>query len=525
MINNMLELPSLDRVEETQLPHISLPDGNSLLNSDGSGLDQAHEGIFIRPQPGFTIKTKSIKQQKLFINVTFHDAIQEPGTKKKLDESGKEVEGLNLPLSMGLIRQCSDREGNECVAVDGILNPVIREQMEQDATGSQRDFVCQLLMQCFVQKYKDLAPLDRKYSLPKMCYFGYIHVTSGEIVRKKSDEVQVLKQYIKDLRSTPKIEDVSRSPCDTRQAKKEDVSLSAPICIHTSLQLSDGQQLSVQQYLNVLKVSNGSAPCYVLEEWDQSLPLPFDTDHNGDTKVTHVIAKASITKCHLKSMAISVSTYSLHISGTTYHPTQCILLFPVEPREVVCKVNMETLELCMTMAVQTTATDEDADVGSEQWLIARALSRGKPNSSPKIKSAQAKNSLEESREMAASAMNEDTDDPFHLQSLFPWNRDKPLEKQQEKHVGLPEDKYHEKDFSSQHLMQQQEEEKMQKMRRSREDREETDVDNVHSAELKPREKVPIVNDKEHLECLKSVEAMLKRCVDVEDTHSYWFMML
>ena len=523
----MIELPTLDRVEETPLPKISLPDGKSLFNSDGSGLDQAHEGIFIRPQPGFTIKTKSAKQQKLFINVTFHDAIQEPGTKKKLNEAGKEVEGLNLPLSMGLIRQCSDRAGNECIAVDGILNPVIRRQMEQDTTGSERNFVCQLLMQCFDQKYKDLAPLDRKYSLPKMCYIGYIHAISGEIVRKKSDKVEVLKQYVKDLRSTPKIEEVSRPPFDTRKIEIESTSLSPSIDMHTSLQLSNGQGLSVQQYLNNIKVSKESLPCYLPEEWDQSLPLSADCNHNGDYKVTRVIVKASITQSHLSSMAISVSAYSLYISGPTFQPTQCILPFPVEPREAVCNINKETLELCVSMVVQTTDNGEDADVGSEQWLITRALSGGKPHPDPKRKSAQAQNSLEEKKDLDSITMSEMEDDPFHLQSIFPWKRDKPSEKKQDRLSGLPEDKYHEKDFSSQHLMQQHEEEKTQKRQRSQKDRKETGIEYVNSAEFQPskRDIVPIVNNREHQECLKSVEDMLKRCVDVEITNTYWFKML
>jgi hypothetical protein len=67
-------------------------------------------------------------------------------------------------------------------------------------------------MQCFDQKYKELSPLDRKYSLPNTKYIGYVNVKTGEIVRKMGKDVEICKQYIKDTSSRPKIvEEMSRS--------------------------------------------------------------------------------------------------------------------------------------------------------------------------------------------------------------------------------------------------------------------------------------------------------------------------
>jgi hypothetical protein len=523
-------LSSFDQEDqEAQLPSISLPDGTSILNSDGSGLDRIHDGIFIQPQTGFVIKTKSGKQQKMFVNVTFHDTIEVPGTKKKLDEKGKEVEGLNVPLSMGPIRKCSDKAGIECLVVDGIVNPVVRKEMEEDSTGSQRNFVCQLLMQCFDQKYKDLAPLDRKYSLPKMDYFGYIHVTSGEICRKKSDKVEVVKQYVRDTRSTPKIEEID-------SILKQGTPRSPPLDLRISLQLLDGQMLSVQQYLDILKSSTGSnnemLPCFLPdEEWDKSFPFIFDIGHDEEYCVTQIIVKASIPASDLDSMTVSASVYSLHLFGSTFQPTQCILPFPVESKSVICNVDRETLKLCVSVAVQTTSKDQNADVGSGPWLMARALSGGKANPKTKRKSTQDQKDLEKNAVSDISTDIMQESDPFHLQSLFPWNRHQSSGKQQGSLDGLPEDRFHNKDSVSQHLMQQQEGERTQKIKQSQDDKEErlreNDAEYVNAADFKTsgRKRASIENDGEHQEYLKRAEGVVKRCVDVEVNNLYWYKML
>lgn len=523
-------LSSLDQGDkEAQLPSILLPGGATILNSDGSGLDRVHDGIFIRPQTGFVIKTKSGNQQKLFINVTFHDAMEEPGTKKKLDEKGKEVEGLNVPLSMGPIRKCSDKSGIECLVVDGIVNPVIRKEMEEDSTGSQRNFVCQLLMQCFDQKYKDLAPLDRKYSLPKMDYIGYIHVASGEICRKKSDNVEVVKQYVRDTRSKPKIEEID-------SILTQGTPRSPPVDLCISLQLLNGQVLSVQQYLDILKRSTGSRnevlPCFLPdEEWDKSFPFIFDICQDEEYCVTQMIVKASIRESDFDSITVSASVYSLHLSGSTFQPTQCILPFPVESKKIICNVDTETLELCVSMAVQTTSRDQSADVGSGPWLMARALSGGKANPKAKRKPTQDQQDLEKKAVSDISTDIMQANDPFHLQSLFPWNRYQSPGKQQGSLDGLPEDRFHNKDSVSQHLMQQQEGEKTQKIKLSQDDREErlreNDVEYVNAADFKTsgRKSASIKYDGDHQNYLKRAEGMVMRCVDVEVNNAYWYKML
>jgi len=54
------------------------------------------------------VKTKrNGTQVKVFINICIHDVIDKPGVKKRLDDKGEEVEGINIPMSVG-----ANRKGN-----------------------------------------------------------------------------------------------------------------------------------------------------------------------------------------------------------------------------------------------------------------------------------------------------------------------------------------------------------------------------------------------------------------------------
>jgi hypothetical protein len=232
--SNMVQLSSLIAQEESfpitspELSKLKLPGSTSILKSDGSGFEEDHPGIQIQPTAGFVLKTKS-GDSKVFINVCYCDKIEKPGIKHKLDDDGKEVEGWNVPLSMGPIRKCLDKANNTCSVVDAVIHPSVQDDIHLDTSASHRNFICQILMQCFDQKYKELSPLDRKYSLPNTKYIGYVNVKTGEIVRKMGKDVEICKQYIKDTSSRPKIvEEMSRSQI------KDDAAISLNTASETS---------------------------------------------------------------------------------------------------------------------------------------------------------------------------------------------------------------------------------------------------------------------------------------------------
>lgn len=79
--------------------------GVSNTNIDLPG-DKRPKGITITPESGFVVKTKrNSLETKVFINICTHEVIDKPGVKKKLDDKGEEVEGINIPMSVGANRK------------------------------------------------------------------------------------------------------------------------------------------------------------------------------------------------------------------------------------------------------------------------------------------------------------------------------------------------------------------------------------------------------------------------------------
>ncbi|CAM9469615.1 unnamed protein product [Ectocarpus fasciculatus] len=147
---------------------INLPGGAKL---GAEGVKEKTNGIVISPRPGFVIKTKLVdKGMKVFVNVCQHERIGESGMVKKLDKEGKEVEGLNIPMSVGPPSVDKDNAGLECIVYDVIINPKTIEECGADKTGGQRDWVCHLAMQSVMSKHD--CRLDPKYKLPKLTFKG-----------------------------------------------------------------------------------------------------------------------------------------------------------------------------------------------------------------------------------------------------------------------------------------------------------------------------------------------------------------
>lgn len=88
------------------------------------------------------IKTKDVKSGgKFFINMTQHSIVDpfetKPITKEQQDEHGAAETGLRIPLSLGDIREESDKKGDPAQVVDIIWAPVTVEKAKKDATFRQ----------------------------------------------------------------------------------------------------------------------------------------------------------------------------------------------------------------------------------------------------------------------------------------------------------------------------------------------------------------------------------------------------
>jgi len=540
-----------DLIDTPQLSAVTLPGGTSQLKLDGTGIDEKHEGLIILPTSGFVIKTKSLHQStnaiedKLFINVCYHDALEQPATKKKLDDNGKEVEGLNLPLSMGPIRKCSDKAGNECMVVDAIIHPSVQDDMEEDKTGSKRDFVCQVLMQCFDQKYKDFAPLDQKYKLPMVKYFGYVDVRTGQVARKMSEDTEVCKQFVRDTRSKPKIEEVvgslpktesSIGKSSTKDGHKVPAPDLSPLSFNVSVQLSNGTEMTMHEFLDAIKnVAKDEHDLKILNSiWDGSLPLLINPDAYPESTVARVILKTTVTKLDWSSTNIHVSAFALHASSSSFGRSNCILPFCVDSQNVVCIYNQETSEMSISAAVLATSMCDGADVGSQPWLLAKALSVDKME--PNTAHTRIRNEKESKDRGAELITCIEGLDPYQLQSPFPWKRSNETNKQTEKKMDLAEDRFHMKDSISQYMMQQQDEERKEKIGKSEKERQERKSDGsmeyVSAQDFKRGGKYHEEggleddnDDDEQKMFVKKAETMLKSCGTTTFKNEFWYKLL
>lgn len=171
------------------------------------------KGKMIVPTEGFVIKSKLLSnennQEKLFINLCIHDDVEKPAMKKKLNENGESVEGLNIPMSVGPGFEIIDKiKGTISKVYDIVVNTVVLSEISDDLTGKYRDFICQLCIQYIESKYNIL--IDKRYKLPKSKYIG--------------DEGGPKPQYIQDRNNMPKIEVIKESQTtSTSNIKKSTV--------------------------------------------------------------------------------------------------------------------------------------------------------------------------------------------------------------------------------------------------------------------------------------------------------------
>jgi len=98
-------------------PHVDA-DGNPIIDEEG--------GAVIQPNAGFVVKTKDMKSgAKVFINVTHHSIVEgiedKAVTPEEQAATGASV-GVRIPLSLGNVREETDKSGNPVQAYDFIFN-------------------------------------------------------------------------------------------------------------------------------------------------------------------------------------------------------------------------------------------------------------------------------------------------------------------------------------------------------------------------------------------------------------------
>ena len=108
-----------EALAQTQVQQHTDADGNPIIDEEG--------GAMIQPKPGFVVKTKDLKSgTKVFVNITHHEIVEglqerriTPEEAAKLDASEA---GVRIPLSLGDVREDSDKNGNPVQVYDFIFN-------------------------------------------------------------------------------------------------------------------------------------------------------------------------------------------------------------------------------------------------------------------------------------------------------------------------------------------------------------------------------------------------------------------
>ena len=162
--------------KENQGPgHFAFDNSNDNIDYD-SYVPTSLSSIYSTSTAGEDKNTNNDKNTKVFLNICTHPLIATPGKRKGLDEqTGTEVDGWRLPMSMGELRPCYDKGGNAAIVADCILNPSIVREMNVDS--NYLHFVCDVVIQCACRKFG--YEFDRRFKLPKMKYAGYVDETTN----------------------------------------------------------------------------------------------------------------------------------------------------------------------------------------------------------------------------------------------------------------------------------------------------------------------------------------------------------
>lgn len=454
---------------------IALPDRRSEFALDGSGIKERHSGVKVSPSPGFVVKSISCSlQRKIFINVCSSDAVAEPQNKMKLDNDGNEVNGLNVPIAVGPTRICKDHAGCISIAVDCIVHPVVVQKVQLDAIGEYRDFVCHLVIHYVEKKFPDIASIDKKYKLPRLKYQGYIDRVTGDVVAQNHVNAVVATQWVRDIRSQPKIEEISKhirkesfasqkynlleseENNNSKSVSRARIELYVELTDKTSHPILDFLQERFRQ-VDVSKEHGKETPLDYLtpkpvlfkipennEEnlhESQLLTEPFLADPPDD--IEHMVIHVCLSRDTVSSAVIKISAGICKISADGFITTAVVLPFWVNPKSATCIRSLpETsgLLIIRILLCRNSLMYDTPDPGSRPWMLTEALKNVSNMKSTCTGGSGAKRSF--------------------IGPLMPQDAlsfDEPVDESAgDMKLELPEDKFHMQDMTSQYMLEMQE---------------------------------------------------------------------
>ena len=447
---------------------VALPDLEHELSIDGDlGIRQKDDGIWVIPKAGFVIKTTAKsrdsfveKRFKVFINVCSSEHIEKPGEKTRLDDEGKEVSGMNIPISVGPVRPCKDKKGQSSVAVDCIVNPKVIDDIKLDSGGSFRDFVCQMMLSYVESKYSNkFASVSRQYGLPKMKYHAYVHSDTGELVSHLNKFASLVKQRVKSKRA-PTIEEIKptahRKPSQTSEVSLNgDNTVSSmaqnELNICTECQLEEGSAVKLADLIAYYRGNDDTLS--LIEEYapmdDRGLKHPIITDvpqFNGlRIEKLRIITTGSVihSTFSLKDIKVQVSAWMCFLSIKGYQPSEIIFPFCIDTSTAKCHYDRCTLSLVITAELEGNNLFNEPDIGSRPWTLAKGLERKTKKSAVSSKDRTVSSSSDRCKLFTETFENNRNDSVVEIDSL-------------------PEDKFHAADAYSQCILEKQRQERSEK---------------------------------------------------------------
>ncbi|KAL7545899.1 hypothetical protein ACHAWF_014805 [Thalassiosira exigua] len=467
---------------------------------------------------------------KVFLNICTHPLIAQPCKRPALDdETGKEIDGYRLPISVGELRPCYDKTGNAAIAADCVLNPKVVAEMNADSGHFQ--FVCDMIVQCASKKFGPTwfggLELDRRFKLPKMKYAGYVDEATGLPVVPDSTgkfdgpKAAVAKQRVKGHGGkSPIIEEVASAPAPTARESKaassrddfkvdhgaEQRAGSAKPEFRIELFVSDGDRsrIPLLDFLRSSASHEGGNVSKKLRKLIQDPKLkPHDEDgvlHESQLLVTPVPldvnscfcsdsldqveqaedGRSKSSDCWTIHAACSVGisaalsnlrTPTIELSALLLvlsmdnTTTECTLPFPIDTRRSSVTYNPTTGVLSLRMPLLRTALEIEG--GPDPGTHQWQVQSALSGGSA------AKDEIKaDKEEIVPGIQSEDTaKDMFFLGSD---NEEEDVDDTQ----PLPEDMFHSHDVLSQHLLKQQEEERKVRAAKKDQGRDEANVEYI-----------------------------------------------
>eukprot|EP00924_Labyrinthula_sp_SR-Ha-C_P005761 maker-scaffold_14-snap-gene-4.51-mRNA-1 protein AED:0.23 eAED:0.23 QI:45/1/1/1/1/1/2/86/415 len=344
---------------------MKLPNGSRILGE--KGLEENYEREELIPTPAFVIKTYDIQtKRKVFINICQSPLLPRSGEKTRLTKEGKEETGLNVPLSLGPIRETFDKSNNVASVCDIVVNPEILSDLTKKKRKSDRQVFIDLCLNYVEQKFS--ITIDKRIKYPKLIY------------KYENSEKKISVQYIR--KTKQKINGVEE--LDVSQLcyckKQKNILKEQKVCVKNIegeiLWDHEIEEKAVEKYFPEgakLWCSIVFQPNFYLQKVNE-VPVKF--------KVSSSFVRAETIPCDMCQENVKFADELLRqFLPFEVDPNCCTAKFDKENMNLSLKVSLlykEKQEELENLSWENVAYFNDKvggqpDVGSKQWNFNRAL--------------------------------------------------------------------------------------------------------------------------------------------------------